>query len=142
MHIFLNPSVESPFSNILNSKSKAHNFQRENLSKHITSTDIGSTTLSFLSAYLVERLGHPEFKTLLTSSTVHFAKANFFSVPNHPTGRTCGISTSKSFFWKLEIWLSAKVFCNHASGMVSTSSTKVFFQEACAQYRTLAAQQN
>jgi hypothetical protein len=43
-----------------------------------------------------KRSGHFDIKTLLLSSSAFF-KSQFFSVPGHPIGCTCGIGTSKSF---------------------------------------------
>ncbi len=53
--------------------------------------------LVFFSLCYALRLGHFEFKTLLTSSSA-FSKRPKSSVPDHPIGRTCGIGTSEFFF--------------------------------------------
>ncbi len=94
-----------------------------------------------MSPYIAECLGHFKFKTLLTSSSV-FCEGQNFSVKDHPTGCTCGIGTSKRFFGDQKFCFLQRFFCHHASKTVSMSSAKVFFQEACAQYRTLAACQH
>ncbi len=52
--------------------------------------------LGFESSSYAKRLGHFEFKTLLTSSSA-FCKRPKFSVPDHPIGCTCGIGTSIFF---------------------------------------------
>ncbi len=64
------------------------------------------------------------------------------TVPGHPVGRTCGISTSKKFGdWKFCI-LRFFFSSHHTSGLVSTSSTKIYNQETHAEYHTLAACQD
>jgi hypothetical protein len=90
----------------------------------------------FFFPYLAESLGHFEFKTLLTSSGA-FCKSWNFSVPGNPTGLLCGVGASKSFFGTKISALCKKKSHHHASGWISMSSTKVFSQEACAQYHTL-----
>jgi hypothetical protein len=95
----------------------------------------------FLSANLAERLGHIEFKTLLLSSSAFYESQIFFSVPGHPTSHTNRIGTSTSFRDKKFFFLRWFFSSHHASGTVSTSSAKIFFQETRAEYQTLAAHQ-
>jgi hypothetical protein len=46
------------------------------------------------------------------------------------------------FFWNQEIFALCKFLSHHSSGWVPTNPAKVFFQETCAQYHTLAVCQN
>jgi hypothetical protein len=74
-------------------------------------------------------------------SSSAFSKRPKSSVPDHPNGRTCRIGNSE-FFWDQEILTFCESSSRHSNGWVPTSSAKVFFQEAPARYRTLAARQN
>ncbi len=62
---------------------------------HAASTYRGSTTLSFSSPCYALRLWHFEFKTLLMFSSAFSKRPKKFVVPDHPTGHTCRIGTSK-----------------------------------------------
>jgi hypothetical protein len=75
---------------------KSLNLQTESPFMCATSTHRGSTTLSIFSPCFALCLGHFEFKTLLTLSSA-FSKRPKVSVPDHPIGRTCGISTNMFF---------------------------------------------
>ncbi len=120
---------------------KSHNFQTESHFKRVTPTYRGSTTLSFLVLQLCLTLRTLWIQTLLTLSSA-FCERPIFSVPDHPIGCTCGIGTSKFFFWDKENFAFCKSSSHNSSGWVRTSSAKVFFQETPAWYRTLAARQN
>ncbi len=62
----------------------------------------------------------------------------FFSVPGHPTGRMCRVSTSKSFGTKTFAFCKVVFLC----GLVPTTFAEIFVQETCAEYHTLAACQD
>jgi hypothetical protein len=101
---------------------------------------IGSTTLLFLSVYLAECLGHFEFKTLLSLSSV-FCMSRFFLCKDIQLA-VCAESAQARVL-ETRNFASAKFFLSHhASGLVSMSSTKIFFQETHAEYHTLAARQD
>jgi hypothetical protein len=83
------------------------------------------TTLSFFSPCYALCLGHFEFKTLLTSSSA-FSKRPTSSVPDHPIGCTCGISTSK-FFGETKNFLH---FANLQSTIQTAGSLRVLLKSS------------
>jgi hypothetical protein len=94
-----------------------------------------------LSAYLAECLEDFEFETLFTLSSA-FYKSQFFSVPGHPTGLTCGVGTSKSFLGTKNFALCEVFSSHHASCTVPMSSAENVVQETHAEYHTLATRQD
>jgi hypothetical protein len=69
---------------ICNLNFKSHDFQTESPFKHVAPTYRGSTTLSFFSPCYALCLGHFEFKTLLTLSSVFSKRSKiFFTRPSN-----------------------------------------------------------
>jgi hypothetical protein len=82
-------------------------FDQESLLRVLPVLYTGSTTLLFKTLFPAKCLGHFEFNTVLLLSST-FLEAGFFSLPGHPTGCTCRVSSSKS--QGLRLLLSAKFF--------------------------------
>jgi hypothetical protein len=96
----------------------------------------------FLSIYSADHLGHFEFKTLLSSSSV-FCKSHFFLYQAIQRVLCVEAAQARVFFGtknccSLQILFSS----HHANGRVPTSSAKIFVQETCAEYHTLAPRQD
>ncbi len=119
---------------------KSRNFQTESPFKHVPHTYRGSTTLSFFSPCYAQRLGHFEFKTLLTSSSAFSKRRKFFCT--RPSNRSYVRNWHKQCFLGPINFCILQIFKPPFERLGSYSSTEVFFQETPAWYRTLAARQN
>jgi hypothetical protein len=94
-----------------------------------------------LSAYLAECLGHFEIKTLLKSCSA-LCKDCFFLYQAIQLV-VCAELAQARVFWDLKFCFLQTFFpSHHVSSTVSASPAKVFFQEAHAQFHTLAARQD
>ncbi len=122
---------------ICNINFKSHNFQTESPFECVAPTYRGSTTLSFSTPCYALCLGQFEFKTLLTLSSAFSKRSKFFCT--RPSNRLYLRIWHKQVFLDQEVFVFCKSSSHHLSGWVPRSSTKVFFQETPARYRTLAA---
>ncbi len=125
---------------ICNLNFKSHNFQTESIFKHVAPNYRGNTTFIFFSPYYALRLGHFEFKTLLMLSSAFSKRQKCFCT--RPSNWSYVRNRHKWVFWDHEIFAFCEPSSHHSSSWVPTSSTKVFFQETLAWYRTLAARPN